>query len=382
MKKQIIIDNDGGTDDFVAIMYAFLSKKFDAKGITLVAGNTEVNNVKENVFKALEMAGVTNEAAKKIGVYLPERVNRDIISDGAQGGNGLGDVIYEKARGYQTGTESAEDILIKTVNENPGEISIVAIGPLTNIASALEKNSDFVRNVKELVIMGGDEGGGNITPYAEFNVYQDPEAAKKVFEAGFNKITMIGFNISKQITLCPEVESFLKRNGEQGQFIYDITRTTANLDRGKNKVDGASMNDILTLLYLIDEDNIFESKEAEVKVDITNTEKRGQTVIKEPGKGSNCNVVTGADATKIIREMLNTVFPGKEEEIEEALEARQLRVMCRDYIIENLPERAEEVKRTWNKEGMEVVMKKIVDLIKEAKVRAAKILEVKGEEEK
>lgn len=179
MKKQIIIDNDGGTDDFVAILYAFLSKKFDVKGITLVAGNTDVNNVKENVFKALEMAEVDPKDAKKIGIFLPERVNKNIISDGAQGENRLGNVKYEKAKGYEIGVESAEEVLIKTINNNPGEISIVATGPLTNIASALDKNADFVKNVKELIIMGGDEGGGNITPYAEFNIYQDPESAKK-----------------------------------------------------------------------------------------------------------------------------------------------------------------------------------------------------------
>lgn len=105
MKKQIIIDNDGGTDDFVAILYAFLSKKFDVKAISLVAGNTDVNNVKENVFKALEMAGVTPEEAEKIGIYLPERVNENIISDGAQGDNGLGNVKYEPAVGYKIQTQ-------------------------------------------------------------------------------------------------------------------------------------------------------------------------------------------------------------------------------------------------------------------------------------
>lgn len=138
-KRPIIIDNDGGTDDFVAILYAFLSKKFDIKGITLVAGNTDINNVKQNVFKALEMAKVNPEEAKKVGIYLPEKVNGSIITDNAQGDNGLGGVKFEHAKGYETNAETAEEILIKTINENPGQISIVATGPLTNIASALEK---------------------------------------------------------------------------------------------------------------------------------------------------------------------------------------------------------------------------------------------------
>jgi len=380
-KRQIIIDNDGGTDDFVAILYAFLSKKFDVKGITLVAGNTDVNNVKQNVFKALEMAGVTPEEARKIGIYLPENVNENIISDGAQGDNGLGGVRFEPAKGYETKTESAEEILAKTINENPGQISIVATGPLTNIASVLEKNPDFVKNVDELVIMGGDEGGGNITPYAEFNIYQDPEAAKKVFEAGFKKITMIGFNITKQITLCPEVEKFLKQNGQDGNFIYDITRTTADLDRGKNKVDGASMNDILTLLYLLKEDKMFKTKQADVDVDITQDQTRGRTNISqhEDGKAA-CNIVTAADGTATIREMLTVLFPDKLEEIEEALEGRELRIESRDYILENLPEKADVIRSLWNREGAEKVMARFVELVEKKKMERVNKEEAEGPE--
>lgn len=374
MKKQIIIDNDGGTDDFVAILYAFLSKKFDVKAISLVAGNTDVNNVKENVFKALEMAGVTPEEAEKIGIYLPERVNENIISDGAQGDNGLGNVKYEPAVGYKINTNTAEDMLIDAVNKNPNAISIVATGPLTNIASVLDKDPEFAKKVKEIVIMGGDEGGGNITPYAEFNIYQDPEAAKKVFEAGFENITMIGFNITKQITFCPEVEKFLKENGEEGKFLYDITRATADLDRGKNKVDGASMNDILTLMYLLEEEGIFETKQAGIKVDTSNNETRGQTqVIANNEDLASCNVVTGADGTKIIREMLTTIFPDKTKDIENALEGREDRIKVRNYLIRNLPARKEEVLRLWNQEGAEVIMRDIEELIEEAKKRAAKL---------
>ena len=378
-KRQIIIDNDGGTDDFVAIVYAFLSKKFDVKGITLVAGNTDVNNVKQNVFKSLEMAGVTPEEAKKVGIYLPENVNENIISDGAQGDNGLGGVQFEYAKGYETNPETAEEILAKTINENPGQISIVATGPLTNIASVLEKNPDFVKNVDELIIMGGDEGGGNITPYAEFNIYQDPEAAKKVFEAGFKKITMIGFNITKQITLCPEVEKFLKENGQDGNFIYDITRTTADLDRWKNKVDGASMNDILTLLYLLKEDNMFKTKQADVDVDISQDETRGRTNIAEHEEGKSiCNIVTAAEGTPIIREMLTTLFPGKEDEIEEALEGRELRIATRDYIIETLPEMKERILKIWNKEGAEKVMARAAEIAKQTLENRTKKSESEG----
>jgi purine nucleosidase len=332
------------------------------------------------------MAGVEPEEAKRIGIYIPEKVNEDTVPDGAQGDNGLGDVKFEYAKGYEKSSQKAEDVLIDTVKQNPGKISIVATGPLTNIASAIDKDPDFVKNVGELVIMGGDEGGGNIKPYAEFNIYQDPEAAKKVFEAGFEKITMIGFNVSKRITLCPEVESFLKENGELGDFIYRITRRTANVDRDKNKVDGPSMNDILTLLYLLEEGKMFETKKAVVDVDIKG-ETRGKTNILEPEAGKAvCNVLTGADGTAIIREMLTVLFPEKLEEIEDVLERRAFRIWSRDYIIGELenekakkvgePETIERLDKTikavsymWNREGGEKIMEEMVKVIGDIKSR-------------
>lgn len=326
-KRQIIINTDGGSDDFIAILYAVLSQQFDIKGITLEAGNTDVNNVRRNVFKALNMAGIEPEEAKKIGVYLPEYINENIIPDGAYGENGLGNVEFDLPIGYESNPEKAEEILIKKVNEQPGKISIISIGPLTNIANAIKRNSDFIKNTDELVILGGDEGGGNITPYAEFNVYQDPEAAKRVFEAGFKKITMIGFNISKTVTICPEIETFLKQNNEMGRFIYDSTRVTADLDIRKSKVDGARMNDILTLLYLLDDGKMFKTKKGQVIVDISMEETRGKTSIRENTKGESfCNIVTEVESTLAIKEMLTILFPGQEEAIEKLLKQRKERM--------------------------------------------------------
>lgn len=312
--KQIIIDNDGGTDDFLTIQYTVLSRQFDIKAITLVAGNTDVENVQNNVFKALEMSGVTPEEAQKIGVYAPRHINHGTISDGAQGSNGLGGVEYQVSGDYKLNEGNAEDILIQTVAENPGNISILAIGPLTNIANAVKQNPNFVQNVDELVIMGGDEGGGNITPYAEFNIYQDPEAAKIVFEAGFRKITMIGFNVSKHFTLAPELEHLFLCNHIKDSFTYDITRDTANLDRNKNKTDGASINDALTAMYLLNKDS-FESKSAKVDVDISHSKTRGRTNILNSNEKEVCNIVTGIDKETLTKELMTTIFPNMEEKI-------------------------------------------------------------------
>lgn len=322
---KVIIDQDGGCDDFVALMYAFMSKRFDVRGITIVAGNTSVSNVFRNTCKALDMAGIGPDKAKEIGIYLPEKVNKDIISDGAHGDNGLGGVHYELPEGYEPNNETAEDFMIRTVSEEPGEIYIVAIGPLTNIANVMDKDPTFVKKVKGIVVMGGDVGGGNITPYAEFNVYSDPEAAKKVFKSGFeSNITMIGFDQSKFVTLCPEVESFLKTSGEMGKFIYDITRVTADLDRSKNKVDGASMNDVLTLLYLLYGEKIFSTMKALVEVDVSDAETRGETIVM-PFDG-NVQLITGINIEMALQKVLNVLFPGNSKEVSARLFVRMVRL--------------------------------------------------------
>lgn len=335
--EKIIIDNDGGTDDFVAILYAIMSERFDVQGITLVAGNTDVENVRNNAMKALEMANVDEETAKKIGIHLPENINHEIVSDGAQGDNGLGGVNYSLTRSYETSMQSAEDKLIKTVNDKPGEITILATGPLTNIAAAIKNDPNFVQNVGELVIMGGDEGGGNITPYAEFNIYQDPEAAKTVFEAGFKKITMIGFNITKHVNLCPELEEFLKNTDEMGKFIYDITRVTAELDRTKNKVAGASMNDVLTAIYVLHPE-FFKGKPASVNVNVSTGTYKGQTIIDDAKEGNSCNVIIEVERDEILREFLSIIFPDQKEKIEEALKNKKERENVIDELLKQHPD--------------------------------------------
>ena len=139
------------------------------------------------------------------------------------------------------------------------------------------------------------------------------------------------------------------------------------------------MNDILTLLYLLKEDNMFKTKQADVDVDISQDETRGRTNIAEHEEGKSvCNIVTAAEGTPIIREMLTTLFPGKEDEIEEALEGRELRIATRDYIIETLPEMKERILKIWNKEGAEKVMARAAEIAKQTLENRTKKSESEG----
>lgn len=305
--KRIIIDTDMGSDDYVAVQLAMLSKKIKVEGISLVHGNTSMENVKQNIFKTLEMINQNNQVKVYEGMStnLKKYVKED--DDNAHGSNGFSDVKYDIVPGTIEST-NAIDWMIDLVNRNPKKISIVAIGPLTNIASAILKNDDFAKNIKSLIIMGGAENFGNITPYAEFNFYKDPYATSVVFESGIKNITMIGFNITKEVTLNSNLEKMLlNSNDEKAKFLYDITRASADLDRWKNKADGAIINDAINICYLIDK-KVLKLKKGRVEIELNNIERLAESKIFYD-KEFNCNVAIGVNSKRCTDIIFKTLMP-------------------------------------------------------------------------
>lgn len=161
-------------------------------------------------------------------------------------------------------------------------------------------------------------------------------------------------------------------NWQVGQFLYDITRITADLDRNKNKLDGASICDILTLMYLLEEEGMFETKKANVSVDISDSETRGRTEITE---GQNIDVVVNADGTKLLKEMLSKLFPDKIEEIEDVLSKRQERIAIRDYLLEALPQRKNSILKLFNEERGVDAMRRMAEIIEDVKNKRTRVTE-------
>ena len=305
--KRIIIDTDMGSDDYVAIQLAMLSKKIKVEGISLVHGNTTMENVKYNIFKTLDMINKNGEVKVYEGLSsnLKKFVKDD--DDNAHGSNGFSDVKYDLVKGKIESLNSI-DWMIDLVNNNPKKISIVAIGPLTNIASAILKNKEFSKNIKSLIIMGGAENFGNITPYAEFNFYKDPYATSVVFQSGIKNIVMIGFNITKKVTLNSNLEAMLlNSNNEEAKFLYDITRASAQLDRWKNKADGAIINDAINICYLINK-NVLNLKKAKVKIELEDIERLGESKVFY-NKEHNCKIAVDVNNKKCIDIIFKTLMP-------------------------------------------------------------------------
>lgn len=305
--KRIIIDTDMGSDDYIAIQLAALSKKIKLEGISLVYGNTDMKNVKRNVFKTLDMINMLG----KFKVYEGEATGLDKESFdpnySAHGSNGFSDTKYDDVGGNIEAT-NAIDWMIDLVNNNPKKIIIVAIGPLTNIAKAILKDREFVKNIKQLIIMGGAENFGNITPYAEFNFYKDPKAAKIVFESGIKDVKLIGFNVTKKVTFDESLEQkFMNSDDDNAKFIYSITRDTAKLDREETKVDGAIINDAVNICYLINKRSL-KLKKAFVEIETEDLVRIGESKVYYTKK-TNCEIAKDVDAKLCKKIIFNTICP-------------------------------------------------------------------------
>ena len=189
MAVPFILDTDTAQDDCVAIIVSLLDPEADLRALTMVAGNVSFDQQVRNAHLTLNAVGRLGEVPIHLGCRRPLVI--PWVSAENVHGSGTGGLSMDYS-GTTTEHEHGVDALIRLTAEAPGEISVVAIGPLTNIALAAVKDPDFVRNVNRLVIMGGSNNGrGNISAAGEFNFFVDPHAARVVFEAGFADVTVV-----------------------------------------------------------------------------------------------------------------------------------------------------------------------------------------------
>lgn len=317
MKKRVILDLDMGFDDTVCTWLALLHKKIQVDAITLVHGNTSMENIKKNVFKALDMIQMNGKVKVYEGESVPlsdYKVNTD---DFAHGSNGFSGLLYDEVPGVIE-KERAVDFLINHVNNNPNKISIVAVSPLTNIAKAIQKNKEFAKNIKELIIMGGAENYGNITEYAEFNFYKDPDAAKIVFESGIKNIVMIGFNITKKVTFDYILETILNHpNNPKGKFLFDISRSCAMMNIENDGTNGAIINDAINICYLINP-KLLKLKPAHIEIETQDKERLAES--KVTNAKPNCLLAKDVDSRKCKYLIFSTLFPEIKDDLKKIIQ--------------------------------------------------------------
>lgn len=300
--NRIIIDADPGVDDIFALLLAIRSAEIQIEAITVVSGNCDLENATNNTLKILDMENQYNIPVYKGMDKALKAKNKN--ASHVHGNNGMGGVCYEPST-LQAKKIHAVDFLIEKVKNNPGQITIVAIGPLTNIACAINKDKDFASNVKRIIVMGGAMKEGNITPSAEFNFYKDPDAAEVVSNANFKQIIMIGLDVTTKLPLNEKIECLLQNiNNDLSNFLFKITRTGADFDR-KLGFDGLILNDPLTIAYLLDP-SIIELKNIEVDIE-TDGELIGKSNISFTGK-SNCLVACDVNSDKFYKLLFERIF--------------------------------------------------------------------------
>ncbi len=193
--KHILIDCDTGIDDSIAILYALKSKKIHVEGITTVYGNTSSHQAAENTLRLVKLSNCGYEVPVILGANHNLDGEYGPIPTHIHGDNGIGNVELPQSE-QRLLEESAPDFILRKANELQGDLIIVALGRLTNLALALEKDPRLPYKVKRLVIMGGTlDNPGNVTPYAEANIFGDARAADIVFRAGFH-MTVVGLDVT------------------------------------------------------------------------------------------------------------------------------------------------------------------------------------------
>ncbi|WP_150240504.1 nucleoside hydrolase [Nocardiopsis quinghaiensis] len=297
MTTPLVIDTDTAQDDCVALLVGLLDPGADLRAITMVAGNVGFGQQVRNAFLTLSVAGRLGEVPVHLGARRP--LVRPWVSAENVHGDGSGGLSMDCSE-LEPEPEHAVDALVRLAAESPGELSIVAIGPLTNIAMAVAKDPDFVRNVGALYVMGGSNNGrGNITAAAEFNFYVDPEAAKAVFAAGF-EITVVPWDpltLDHAVFDQERLDVIAAIGTPLADFFGRICAATLEFDR-RVGIDGTTHPDSLTAAVLLHPELVRRSGRYHVDVETAGELTRGYAAMSwgVHGLEANATVVEEIDA--------------------------------------------------------------------------------------
>lgn len=304
--EKVIMDVDPGIDDSLAILLALNSPELTIEGITVVSGNVEVGQATINALRAVQMSG------KKVSVYkgmaLPlERPYQDATD--THGRDGLGETFFPPPK-ETPADEHAVDFILRKVGEEPHQITLLALGPLTNIAKAWQQDPTTMRKVKRIVLMGGSaRHHGNCSPVAEYNFWADPHAAKIVFAAGLD-ITMVGLDVTHRIVFTPHLREVVHQLGTSlSQYIYDITQFYVDFHWRQEKTIGCVINDPLAVAVLI-KPELVTTKPAYVEIE-TEGVAMGQSVVDFSGNHGewNAHVCMDVDVKAFFELFLYRLFP-------------------------------------------------------------------------
>ena len=245
MLKQILIDADTGIDDSIAILFALKRPDVRVMGVTTGFGNTTARQAAENSLRLIRLAGVPYEVPVAVGATEPLAGNWKGPDPHIHGPNGIGGVELPPSP-QQPLEEPAWAFIARMAREHPGELTLVTLARMTNLAKALEIEPDLPRLLKRVVFMGGTfHAPGNVSPVAEANIAGDPEAADRVFQAGFD-LTMVGLDVTQKVRLTTDHVAILDKYAapENRPIVVTVRTIPARVECGGSFCRGMVVADL------------------------------------------------------------------------------------------------------------------------------------------
>lgn len=261
-KRKVIMDCDPGHDDAIAIILAAAQPNLDILGITTVSGNAEIEKTTINALKISELVGLT-DVPVSMGASEPLVRVRETAPD-IHGDSGLdGPELPDPRQGWTE--EHGVDTIIRLVKESDEPVTILPTGPLTNIAMALTKAPEIKDNIEDIILMGGGTFG-NWTPTAEFNIWADPEAAKKVFTSGL-PVTVMGLDITHQALSTKNVIDHINKiDNHVAKVVSELLVFFNSTYKDMFAFEGAPVHDVLTVAYCVAPE-LFDMKDVNITVE-------------------------------------------------------------------------------------------------------------------
>ena len=305
--RTLVLDTDTASDDAVALMMALRHPDVRVEAITVVAGNVGLDQAVQNALYVADLCG-RGEVPVHAGATRPLLADL-VTARGVHGRDGMGDVGLPVS-GRHPAEGHAVDVLIDTFLARPSEIDLVTLGPLTNVALAIERDPEWVKRIAGIALMGGSTDVGNVTRVAEFNVYADPEAAERVFRSGAD-ITMCGLNLTHQVMTTDAVAERLRGAGTPvagfaAQVFDDLHGRIAALTGFRE----AALHDPCAVLA-VTHPELIESAPRAVSVELDGTLTRGMTVVDQRrglrGDPANAHVGYRIDAERALQVVLESL---------------------------------------------------------------------------
>jgi inosine-uridine nucleoside N-ribohydrolase len=294
MRTPVLIDCDPGHDDAIALLLALASPELELLGVTTVSGNQTLEKTTANALRILEFVG-RGDVAVAAGAERP-LVRERFVAAYVHGESGLEGPDLPPPRGSPV-AEHAVDFLAAAIEGADSPVTLIPVGPLTNVALLLARYPAVAERLERIVLMGGAIAEGNVTPAAEFNIWADPEAARRVFESGLD-VTMIGLDVTHKALVGSAHYERLRASGRVGTLVAELLEYFNVYHRETYGFDGSPIHDAVAVAHVL-RPELVETRQRHVAIETESELCRGRTVVdlwRRTGNPPNAHVGVDIDA--------------------------------------------------------------------------------------